>query len=268
MDRLRRVKPTLPHGLQALRLSDTVKFGIIETVLLIYLFGMAGWTMWQTGGAAVDVEKGWDWLLGIRTWEDWGNTVFSLILIAILVLPIALYWVLQVRERHWVSFWLVSILALAPQMPAALSYNQIDWLSLWRYPMFTTELSGPVVVLLLLVSLLLLAGLHRTADLRRLNTRLTSMGLDRKERQLVVRNEGLVLAAAAGASLAITGVLLAAGIGLAQLGGPVEASPWPVISVGAVVLALLAMAVALWLRRPGSRLEPGPGPDGMPTPSS
>ena len=255
----------MPQGLPALRMSAAVQFGMVETALLVYLFGMAGWMMWQTGGAAVDVEKGWEWLAGIRDWEDWGNTVFSLILVAMFTVPIALYWVLQAREKHWASFWLVSILALAPQMPAALSYNQIDWLSLWKYPMFTTEISGPVVVLLLLVSLLLLAGLHRVADLRRLSAKLEGMGLDSRERQLVVRNEGLVLGAVAGASLAITGALLAAGIALAQLGGPVEASPWPVISVGAVVLALLAMVVAQWLRRPGSRLEPES--EGAATPS-
>ena len=265
MEQLKALKLTLPSGLPNLRLSATALFGIVETALLVYLFSIAIWMMWQTGGAAVDIEEGWGWLLGIRNWEDWGDTVFSLILAAIFVLPIAFYWVLQARERHWASFWLVSILALAPQMPASLSYNQIDWLSLWRYPMFKTEISGPVVVLLLLVSLVLLVGLHRAADLRRLSSKLADMGLNNSERTLVVRSEGIVLGVVAGWSLAITGVLLVAGIALAQVGGPIKASPWPVISVGAGVVALLAMTVALWLRNPGSRS--GPDPDGTYAPS-
>ena len=50
-----------------------VRFWILETALLGYLIGVAGWMIWQTGGAAVDVEKGWEWLLEIREWEDWAR---------------------------------------------------------------------------------------------------------------------------------------------------------------------------------------------------
>ena len=225
------------------------RFWIVETALLAYLFGMGGWVMWQTGGAAVDVEKGWEWLLEIREWKDWGTMVFSLVLAAILVLPIGLYWALQARKKHRVSFWLVSILALAPQMPAALSYNRVDWLSFWKYPMFTTDIPQPVVGLLLLVSLLLLAALHRAGDLRRLTGKLAELRLESSERGLLVRNESLVLGAVTGGSLLITGALLAVGMGVSQLGGPLGKSPWPVLSIGVAAMALLSMVVALWLRR-------------------
>ena len=157
-----------------------VRFWILETALLGYLIGVAGWMIWQTGGAAVDVEKGWEWLLEIREWEDWGSTVFSLILAAIFGIPIGLYWVFQARGMHRVSFWLACIAALAPQMPAALSYNQVDWLSFWKYPMFTTEIPQYLVALLILVSLLLLTALHRTADLRRLKGKLAELRLEKQ----------------------------------------------------------------------------------------
>ncbi len=208
--------------------------------------------MWQTGGTAVDVDKGWRWLLDIREWEDWGPTVFALIVAAILVLPIGLYWALQARQKHWASFWLVSVLVLAPQMPAALSYNRVDWLSFWKYPMFTTELSQPVVMFLLLASLVLLVGLQRAGDLRRLGAKLAQLRLDGSERALIVRNEGLVLGVLAIASLFVTGALLTAGMGLSQVGGPLRGSPWPVLSIGVVVVALFAVVVTLWLRRAGT----------------
>ena len=235
-----------------------VRFWILETALLGYLIGVAGWMIWQTGGAAVDVEKGWEWLLEIREWEDWGSTVFSLILAAIFGIPIGLYWVFQARGMHRVSFWLVCLAALAPQMPAALSYNQVDWLSFWKYPMFTTEIPQYLVALLLLVSLLLLTALHRTADLRRLKGKLAELRLESREQGVVVRNEGLVLGAVAGGSLGITGTLLMVGMGVSQFGGTLGQSPWPVVSIGAAVMALLAMVVALWLRQVGAAQPPTP----------
>ena len=240
------------YRVPGIRPPAMLPFWVLETVLLAYLFWMAGWVMWQTGGAAVDVDKGWQWLLDIREWEDWGTTVLALIVGAIVVLPIGLYWALQARQKHWASFWLVSILALAPQMPAALSYNRVDWLSFWKYPMFTTEIPQLLAAFLLLVSLLLLIGLQRAGDLRRLGAKLAELRLDGSERALVVRNEGLVLGALTVASLLITGVLLAAGMGLSQVGGPLGESPWPVLSIGVAVVALLAAVVAQWLRRVGS----------------
>ena len=235
-----------------------VRFWIVETALLGYLLGVAGWMIWQTGGAAVDVEKGWEWLLEIREWEDWGSTVFSLVLAAIFGLPIGLYWVVQARGMQRVSFWLACIVALAPQLPAALSYNRVDWLSFWKYPMFTTEIPQYMVALLLLVSLLLLAALHRTADLRRLKGKLAELRLESDEQGVVVRNEALVLGAVAGGSLGITGALLMVGMGVSQLGGTLGQSPWPVVSIGVAVMVLLAMVVALWLRLVGTAQPPTP----------
>ena len=228
-----------------------VQLRVVETGLLVYLFGMAAWVIWQTGGAAVDIDKGWEWISDIQEWEDWGSTVFALILAAIVLVPIGLYWGLQARGNHRVSFWMVSTLALAPQMPAALSFNRVDWLSFWKYPMFTTTIPQSVVALLLMVSLLALLVLHRAGDLRRLREKLSELGLERKERGLVVRNEALILGAIAAASLGITGALLTAGMALSELGGPLEQSPWPVVSIGAVAILLLAVIMALWVRRAG-----------------
>lgn len=228
-----------------------VQLRVVETGLLVYLFGMAAWVIWQTGGAAVDIDKGWEWISDVQEWEDWGSTVFALILAAIVLVPIGLYWGLQARGKHRVSFWMVSTLALAPQMPAALSFNRVDWLSFWKYPMFTTTIPQSVVALLLLVSLLILLVLHRAGDLRRLREKLSELGLERKERGLVVRNEALILGAIAAANLGITGALLTAGMALSELGDPLEQSPWPVVSIGAVAILLLAVIMALWVRRAG-----------------
>ena len=227
------------------------RFWLIETGLLLYLFGIAGWMMWQTGGAAVDVEKGWAWLSRVRAWEDWGSTVSSLVMVAIFVLPVGLYWALQARGRRRVSFWLVIVLALLPQMPAVLAYNRVDWLSFWKYPMFTTQIPQIIAGLLLLVSLLALATLHRTADLRHLSKKLKELGLDSKDQGLLVRSEALVLAAIVGVALGITGGLLVVGMALSELGGFLEQSPWLVVVVGTVAILLLATIMAIWVRRLG-----------------
>lgn len=224
------------------------RFWAIETGLLLYLFGIAAWMLWQTGGAAVDVDKGWAWLSLVREWENWGSTVFFLILAAFFALPLVLYWTLQIRGSRRVSFWLVVVLSLGPQLPAVLAYNRVDWLSFWKYPMFTTDIPQPVVGLLLLVSLLMLATLQRTADLRGLSTRLEKLGLDSRDHGLLVKGEALALAAMAGAALGITGILMAMGMFLSGLGGSLERFPWMVVCVGAATLMLLAAAMALWLR--------------------
>ena len=224
------------------------RYWTIETGLLLYLFGIAAWMMWQTGGAAVDVDKAWTWLSSVREWEDWGSTVFSLTLIAIFALPVVLYWTLQFRGSRRVSFWLVAVLSLGPQLPAVLAYNRVDWLSFWKYPMFTTDIPQPIVGLLLLVSLLALATLQRTSDLRGLSTRHHKLGLDSEDHALLVKSEALVLAAIVGAALGITGILMAMGMMLSGLGGSLETFPWMVVCVGALTLMLLAAIIALWVR--------------------
>ena len=78
---------------------------------------------------------------------------------------------------------------------------------------------------------------------------MAELRLENSEQAVVVRNEGLVLGAVAGGSLGITGALLMVGMGVSQFGGTLGQSPWPVVSVGVAVMALLAMVVALWLRQ-------------------
>ena len=224
------------------------RYWTIETGLLLYLFGMAAWMLWQTGGAAVDIEKGWAWLSSVREWEDWGSTVFSLVVAAIFALPVGLYWALQFRGKRRVSFWMVVVLALGPQLPSALAYNRVDWLSFWKYPMFTTEIPQAIAGLLLLVSLLVLAALQRTADLRSLSRRLEKLGLDSKDHAMLVKSEALALAAVVGAALGATGILLVMGMILSGLGGSLGSFPWMVVCVGAATLMLLAAIMALWVR--------------------
>ena len=87
---------------------------------------------------------------------------------------------------------------------------------------------------------------------------MAELRLENSEQGVVVRNEGLVLGAVAGGSLSITGALLMVGMGVSQFGGTLGQSPWPVVSIGVAVMALLAMVVALWLRQVGAAQPPTP----------
>ena len=48
------------------------------------------------------------------------------------------------------------------------------------------------------------------------------------------------------------------GMAVSQFGGTLGQSPWPVVSIGVAVMVLLAMVVALWLRRVGATQPPFP----------
>ena len=175
--------------------------------------------------------------------------MFILVLFVVCCLPIAMYWVLQFIGMTRTSFWIVTLAALAPQIPAVLSYNQLDWPSFWVDPLFTTGRSPIVVASLLLVSLALLVSLHRIGELRRLKARLAALRLDESDQEGAIVNELLVLGGLTGSALVLTAMLLSLGIAVAQMKDLLVLSPWTVLTVGGAAILLLASMLSLWLRQ-------------------
>ena len=193
------------------------------------------------------MDRVWASLKAAQEPDSWQSTLLTLAAIGVCCLPIIGYWVLQWVGMTRVSFWLVTLAALLPQLPAALAYNRLDWPSFWVGPLFSTELSQVMVGLLFLLSLVLLVTLHRTGDLRRLQGRLNARRLGSLERSQVVTGEVVALGGLVGASLAVTALLLSGGVAVAQMSDLLARSPWTVLTIGGVALLLMGGFLSLWL---------------------
>ena len=153
------------------------RFVAIESLLLVCLLALTGYVFWETLGVELGLDRVWASLKAAQEPDSWQSTLLTLAAIGVCCLPIIGYWVLQWVGMTRVSFWLVTLAALLPQVPALLAYNRLDWPSFWVGPLFSTELSQVMVGLLFLLSLVLLVTLHRTGDLRRLQGRLNARRL-------------------------------------------------------------------------------------------
>ena len=221
---------------------------VVESLLLACLLLLAGYVFWETLGLVLGLDGVWRSLIDARV-PDRFDLLFILVLFVVCCLPIAIYWVLQFIGMTRTSFWIVTLAALAPQIPAVLSYNQLDWPSFWVDPLFTTGLSPIVVASLLLVSLALLVSLHRIGELRRLKARLAALRLDESDQEGAIVNELLVLGGLTGSALVLTAMLLSLGIAVAQMKDLLILSPWTVLTVGGAAILLLASMLSLWLRQ-------------------
>ncbi len=221
---------------------------VVESLLLACLLLLAGYVFWETLGLVLGLDGVWRSLIDARV-PDRFDLLFILVLFVVCCLPIAIYWVLQFIGMTRTSFWIVTLAALAPQIPAVLSYNQLDWPSFWVDPLFTTGLSPIVVASLLLVSLALLVSLHRIGELRRLKARLAALRLDESDQEGAIVNELLVLGGLTGSALVLTAMLLSLGIAVAQMKDLLILSPWTVLTVGGAAILLLASMLSFWLRQ-------------------
>ena len=223
------------------------RFVAIESLLLVCLLALTGYVFWETLGVELGLDRVWASLKAAQEPDSWQSTLLTLAAIGVCCLPIIGYWVLQWVGMTRVSFWLVTLAALLPQLPAALAYNRLDWPSFWVGPLFSTELSQVMVGLLFLLSLVLLVTLHRTGDLRRLQGRLNARRLGSLERSQVVTGEVVALGGLVGASLAVTALLLSGGVAVAQMSDLLARSPWTVLTIGGVALLLMGGFLSLWL---------------------
>ena len=224
---------------------------VVESLLLACLLLLAGYVFWETLGLVLGLDGVWHSLIDARVSDRSDLALFILVLFVVCCLPIAIYWVLQFIGMTRTSFWSVTLAALAPQIPAVLSYNQLDWPSFWVDPLFTTGLSPIVVASLLLVSLALLVSLHRIGELRRLKARLAALRLDGSEQEGAMVNELLVLGGLSSSALILTAALLTLGIAFARMKDLLVFLPWTVLTVGGAAILLLASVLSLWLRQTG-----------------
>lgn len=226
---------------------------IVESMLLACLLFVAGFALWETLGTALGMDRVWHSLVEMRQSGNQDFVLFLLVVLAVCGLPMAVYWTLQFFRMTRLSFWIVTLAALAPQMPAALSHNRLDWPSFWSVPWFTTGLSELTVALIFLASLAMLVALHRIGELRRLRSRLASLRLDRREQERVVSSELLVLTALVGGVLALTAGLFAAGAFISRAEVVFDLPPWGVLTIGTAAILLVAAALSLWSLRSEAR---------------
>ena len=210
---------------------------------------LAGYVFWETLGAILGLEQVWHNLIEARESGSSDFALFLLVLFAICCLPIAVYWTMQYFGMTRLSFWTMTLAALIPQLPAVLSFNQLDWPSFWTGAWSATGLSQFTVAGLFLASLFLLISLHRVGEIRRLKARLSGLRLDVPDQERVIANELLVLGGLIGSALVLTLLLLSLGVGIAQMQALLMLTPWTVLTVGVAAILLLAAVFSVWVRR-------------------
>ena len=221
-----------------------VRFIAVESLLLGCLLFLAGYVFWESSSGATS------WLQRLEPGRPGtgGNALFLVVIAAVCSIPLILYWFLQWRGMTGGSFWMVTLAVLLMQAPAVLAHNQLNWVSFWRGPSSPPELSLVAAGGLFLLSLALLATLHRAAEIRRLRGRLETLHLENGEQRQVIASEVVTLGGLVGLSLVITTALLTVGAALAQLDNLMVRSPWTVLIFGATALFLIAGSLYLLLR--------------------
>ena len=225
-----------------------VRFIAVESLLLGCLLFLAGYVFWESAGGGSSGATSWLHRLESGRPGTGGSAIFAAAVAGICAVPIILYWFLQWRGMTGGSFWMVTLAVLLLQAPAVLAHNQLNWLSFWRGPSPPPELSLAAAGGLFLLSLALLAALHRAAEIRRLRARLGTLHLESGEQRQVIAGEVVTLAGLVGLSLVITAALLSVGVALAQLDNLMVRSPWTVLTFGAAALFLMAGSLYLLLR--------------------
>ena len=224
------------------------RFLAVESLLLGCLMFVTGYVFWQS----LPTIPGVGMLLGDRLQSQGtgplGVSPFLAVIAGLCCLPIILYWVMQWLGMAARSFWMVTLASLAPQFPAVLAHNQLDWALFWRAVKASPELTQITVGGLFLLSLALLLVLQRVSELRGLRGRLRALRLESGEQGRIIANEALALAGLVGSALVVTAVLMAAATGFAQMGNLLVYSPWTVLTVGAAAFFLMAVFLHFWLR--------------------
>ena len=149
-----------------------VRFIAVESLLLGCLLFLAGYVFWESAGGGPGTATSW---LDRLAPGAGGGPLLAAVVAGICSIPIILYWFLQWRGMTGGSFWMVTLAVLLLQAPAVLAHNQLNWVSFWRGPSSPPELSLVAAGGLFLLSLALLATLHRAAEIRRLRGRLGTL---------------------------------------------------------------------------------------------
>ena len=220
------------------------RFLVVESLLLASLLSLAGYVFWESPGA--DTLKGDQ--LQAQELGGLGIPPFVTVVAGICCLLVVLYWLFQWLRMTTLSFWMVTLAVLLPQMPTVFAHNHLDWVSLLGGPTSSTELSQVTVGALFLMSLALLATLLRVSELRRLAGRLRTLRLDSGEQGTFIGSEILTLVGLVGFSLFVTAVLVTVAATLTRFSNLLVQSPWTVLTIGATALIMVTVFLHLWLR--------------------
>lgn len=174
-------------------------------------------------------------------------------------LVLAAYWTLQAFGRSSFAFALTVLAAALPHGVPAWFHNRIGWYELivvragvggdraiyWDMALFVTCLVG-------------LVALHRIAEMRRLDRRLSLRGMELADRRRVMRYEALMFIGLVVAGLLLAGLLVLVAEALAVYSELLGGSPLAIVALGGFAALLLALTLLFWFRgRQGARDEGG-----------
>ena len=177
------------------------------------------------------------------------------LLLVVFVSAIA-YGLLQVARLSTLAFWALAALVILAHIPGIWAHNNLRWQRFcwlrgsrrWRAFPFGDRCPVP--------DLPCRAGvLHRIIALRKLGRTLTVRRADDYERDMVLRNEGLTLAAVIVVGLAAAIVLALIGTALGQWEWLFGRLPWTLVTIGGGASLLFAGCIALYIRSIGGPTE-------------
>ncbi len=168
-------------------------------------------------------------------------SVLSLRAMLIMAAIVGIYFALRRSRRNRLAFWAFTAFAVGAQIPDLWAHNRIDWHRFFdRVAYFSEPLPLLASAALFLLTLAGLVALHRITQLRSLADDMDMRGVEAAERNAIITNEAISIAATIFVSLGLATlvVIVAMIVGRAELVSGLAG--WAVVIIGAAATLSLA----------------------------
>ena len=218
------------------RTSLPAQLALAESSLLVALTVVALWIV-SSSVQYADLERT-QWPTFIVRFAP---ELISLTSVFVVGVVAGAYVVLRIVNRGHLPFWVLTALLMAVHIPDVWAHNRIDWHGFFgRYLYFSEPLPIMTSAIVFLLTVAGLVALRRIIQLRAQAWEMESRGVDPVERDGVIRNEAISIAAVIVISLVVTSVMVLIGTAVGRVDALSGLVPWTVVTVGVVATLLLA----------------------------
>ena len=219
-----------------LRTSLAAQLAVVETSLLVVLTIIALWIV-SSSVQYADLERT-QWPTFVI---QFAPELISLTSVFVVGVVAGAYVVLRIVNTGNLPFWVFTALLMAAHIPDVWAHNRIDWHGFFgRYLYFSEPLPVLTSAVVFLLTVAGLVALRRIIQLRAQALEMESRGVDSVERDIVIRNEAISIAAVIVISLVVTSVMVVVGAAVGRADTLSGLVPWTVVTIGVVATLLLA----------------------------
>lgn len=186
----------------------------------------------------------------VPSWvPEWLSDLNNSSLTIAVLLGLIAYWVLGLLQSSSLAFWVLAIVCLALELPAVLSYSQLDWLFFFTQQHWLTPPASSLEIgFYFLLTMAILVLLYRTILLGDQERTVRRQGVDELEYQRIMLQQYLFTAGLIFGGLALAAGLVFLSTALGGIGGLLEHSPWTVLTVGGLATLIISVTLLYWMR--------------------